>query len=243
MKQKPGLQKKVSSIFDGAPHLATSPHNHTGSDESPGRLDAGCSGAGSGPSVPQFGQNSSNTRSTAVLPAATGSAYGEPAASQSGAFRTERTAKSDMTALSASKTDSTRNHVVFMLAAVLILVGLLTVANLIGLVWDREETATGAVGAGQRVSPESYAARIYWKAPPPVPEDIRDITSGQNTSSHQNRLLVRGITYSDDSASAIIGKAIVHIGDEVMGATVVNIGRDYVEFEMKGKRWKQQVEK
>jgi hypothetical protein len=230
MKQKPGLHKKVSSIFDGAPYSATAPQNGAGG------VDAGDSAAG------RIGQMDPNDRSTAVLtPAAPG--YGEPIGSRHGAFESERSAKSPLTAKGTSKRDSMRNYLVPMLVTVLLFVGLLTAANLIGLLSGGKEAAPVGADSREAVSPESYAARIYWQAPPLVPEEIRDITRAGDTSEYQQRLVVRGITYSDNRASAIIGKAIVRVGDEVMGARVLNIGRNHVEFEMKGKRWKQQVEK
>jgi len=231
MKQKSGLHKKVSSIFDGVPFGASAPQDDAS------RLDAGDSAAD------QIRQIDPNGRSTAVLTPPARPGYGEPTGSGRGAFESETTAASGLTAKAPSKKDSMRNYVVPMLATVLLFVGLLTGANLIGLLWGPNEAVPLGADRHEAVSPESYAARIYWEAPPPVPEDIRDITRAGNTPNYQQRLVVRGITYSDNRASAIIGKAIVRVGDEVMGARILEIGRNHVEFEMKGKRWKQQVEK
>lgn len=54
-------------------------------------------------------------------------------------------------------------------------------------------------------------------------------------------IIVRGILYSEDNPSAVIGRRIVYEGDEVSGATIVKINEDSVEFEMNGKRWRQKV--
>jgi hypothetical protein len=55
------------------------------------------------------------------------------------------------------------------------------------------------------------------------------------------RLTVRSIVYSQDNPSAVIGGRIVHEGEKVLGATVVKINRDSVDFEVSGKTWKQNV--
>jgi hypothetical protein len=54
-------------------------------------------------------------------------------------------------------------------------------------------------------------------------------------------LSVRGILYSQDKPSAIIGNKIVHLNDKIDNATVVQIDRDFVVFEKDGKRWTKKV--
>ncbi len=55
-------------------------------------------------------------------------------------------------------------------------------------------------------------------------------------------LKVRGIAFSHDRPSAVIGTTIVHEGDAVLGATVVRIGKAGVEFEVNGETWTQKVQ-
>ena len=62
------------------------------------------------------------------------------------------------------------------------------------------------------------------------------------TQGETGKLIVKGIVYSEDNPSAVIGSQIVHEGDEVSGATVVKINKDSVEFEMNDKRWTQKVQ-
>ena len=57
------------------------------------------------------------------------------------------------------------------------------------------------------------------------------------------QLAVRGIVYSADNPSAVIGDQTVHEGDEISGITVVKINRKDVEFEQDGKRWVQKVQR
>lgn len=67
-------------------------------------------------------------------------------------------------------------------------------------------------------------------------------SSTEDDSQHPVRLKVRGIAYSYDRPSAVIGTAIVHESDVVLGATVVRISRGSVEFEVNGETWTQKVQ-
>lgn len=53
---------------------------------------------------------------------------------------------------------------------------------------------------------------------------------------------VKGILYSRDNPSAIVGDRIVHVGDLVLDATVVAITRDRVVFEKPGQKWDRRVQ-
>jgi len=105
------------------------------------------------------------------------------------------------------------------------------------------------------------STEIKWETPPPYPETLRDpmqpaessVTSvtipGKTEPETKEvepvkpqKLVVKGILYSEDNPSAIIGTQIVHRGDKVSGATVVKINKGSVEFEMDGKKWTQNVE-
>jgi len=67
-------------------------------------------------------------------------------------------------------------------------------------------------------------------------------SSTENDSQRPVRLKVRGIAYSYDRPSAVIGTTIAHEGDIVLGATVVRISRGSVEFEVNGETWTQKVQ-
>ncbi|MBN2270354.1 MAG: hypothetical protein JXN61_07065 [Sedimentisphaerales bacterium] len=64
----------------------------------------------------------------------------------------------------------------------------------------------------------------------------------EDDGDHPVRLKVRGIAFSHDRPSAVIGTTIVHEGDVVLGATVVEISRGSVEFEVNGQTWTQKVQ-
>lgn len=95
-------------------------------------------------------------------------------------------------------------------------------------------------------SPDSYTTEINWEIPPPLPENLRDpmkISSGGSQHLERGKLIVKGIVYSKDKPSAIIGTQIVFEGDKVSGANIIKINEDTVEFEMDGKRWEQRVQR
>ena len=54
-------------------------------------------------------------------------------------------------------------------------------------------------------------------------------------------LIVRGITYSENSRYAVIGTKTMQEGDEINGAIIAIINPDNVVFEKDGKRWTQEV--
>ena len=90
-------------------------------------------------------------------------------------------------------------------------------------------------------------ARIGWQIPDRLPDEIRDIMSASRSEvmvyQEDEKIVVKGILYSKDQPSAIIGIQIVHVGDEIMGAKIAKITRNAVEFEKDGEMWEQAVER
>lgn len=105
----------------------------------------------------------------------------------------------------------------------------------------------GPQTAGATTMAASVKDKIDWKVPAPYPTDLRDpmtrvpIGSGADTTVAGD-LQVKGIVYSSDSPTAIIGTQIVSEGDTVFGATILNINKDSVEFRKDGKKWTQKVQ-
>ena len=106
-----------------------------------------------------------------------------------------------------------------------------------------EDTAPGVVTAGANT-------KIDWEIPPPYPTTLRDpmrlvpvetAQTGQTETIKTIKLIVKGILYSEDNPSAVIGNSIVHEGETIRGVSVIKISTDSVEFEMNGKRWTQKV--
>lgn len=87
---------------------------------------------------------------------------------------------------------------------------------------------------------------IDWQIPEPYPENLRDpmqIGSTGTTEVQTSDLVVKGIVFSEDKPSAVIGNEIVYEGEEIRGATVVKINSDSVVFKMNDKEWTQEVER
>jgi hypothetical protein len=87
--------------------------------------------------------------------------------------------------------------------------------------------------------------KIDWQIPQPYPTNLRDpMQFGSATAQAETGgLTVKGIVYSEDDPSAVIGNRIVHEGDEVLGVTIIKINEKSVEFERNKKRWTQKVQR
>lgn len=59
--------------------------------------------------------------------------------------------------------------------------------------------------------------------------------------SSSKEVSLKGILYSEDNASALIGDKIAREGDIIDGVKVVKINKDSVEFEKNGARWTQRI--
>jgi hypothetical protein len=85
---------------------------------------------------------------------------------------------------------------------------------------------------------------IDWQIPVHYPATLRDpmqFGSATATQVEIGRLIVKGIVVGEDKSAAIINSQIMREGEEILGVTVVKINKDSVEFEKKGKSWKQRV--
>ena len=104
--------------------------------------------------------------------------------------------------------------------------------------------ASGLTTASGTVN--SYV-KIDWKIPELYPTTLRDPMRPGSASitvagDRANYLIVKGIVYSEQSPSAVIGDQIVHEGDKISDVTILKINRDNVEFEINGKKWTQKVQ-
>jgi len=103
-----------------------------------------------------------------------------------------------------------------------------------------EDTAPGVVTAGANT-------KIDWEIPAPYPTTLRDpmrlvpAATAQTETRKTIKLIIKGILYTEDNPSAVIGNQIVHEGETIRGVSVIKISKDSVEFEMNGKRWTQKV--
>jgi hypothetical protein len=107
------------------------------------------------------------------------------------------------------------------------------------------EAAADAVEPVKRFDPES------WAFPEPLPAQMRNplvipkpqtLDLNDDTLETTTQLAVRGIVYSTEKPSAIIGEQVIVEGQTIYGVKVVSITRGAVEFEKDGKRWTQGVQ-
>jgi hypothetical protein len=89
--------------------------------------------------------------------------------------------------------------------------------------------------------------KIDWEIPATYPTTLRDpmrlgpAANAQTETETFVKLIVKGIVYTEDNPSVVIGNQIVYEGEEIRGVTVLKISKDSVEFEMNGRRWTQKV--
>ena len=113
--------------------------------------------------------------------------------------------------------------------------------------------SSGRVAAPTEVEPTSIkpavaSTNIDWEPPELYPTMLRDpmmqaaLVAVGPRQEENRKLEVRGIVYSQDNPTAVVGSAIVHEGDMVSGATVIKINKSSVEFEKDGKRWTETVQ-
>ncbi len=111
-------------------------------------------------------------------------------------------------------------------------------------------TPSHKTAGAHQINPSNTAAgsnnEIDWQIPQPYPATLRDPMQFGSTTAAQTPgggLIVRGIVYSQDDPTAVIGTRIVHEREKILDATVVKINRDSVEFESDGKKWVQKVQR
>ena len=109
-------------------------------------------------------------------------------------------------------------------------------------------TPSHKITKAQGFGPASAVAgsnKIDWQIPAPYSTTLRDPMQfgSTTTQSGTGGLIVKGIVFSKDNPSAVIGDQIVHEGDKVLGATIVKINVDSVDFERNDKKWTQKVQR
>lgn len=125
--------------------------------------------------------------------------------------------------------------------------------------------STSSAETGGEVSPATAVLTaaplpVCWEKPELIPDKLRNPMNPVPTKSvpeaepgnpsHSEtpdipkipEFAIKGIVYSEEKASAVIGADIIHEGDTLQGATILKIARTYIEFEMNGHRWKQTVQ-
>jgi hypothetical protein len=258
-KFKAGLHKKISSIFDGVPmqqNDGDSQPAHTSipafvreQNDLPRRAD-GTAGevcakpvisSPASPSVPKHQQSSQPAN--APLPKRP---MPDSIVKPSKQIPLQQIWQRISGKLFAAKpgVDANRQKVMVVLIPVLF-IGLIIV--LIRVLSGPAPKAAVAQSVSVADAVSASADKVDWQIPKPYPANLRDPMqrgSGLSvTGAQDGELAVKGILYSQDKPSAVVGSQIVHQGEKVSGVTVQKINKDSVEFELDGKKWIQQIQK
>jgi hypothetical protein len=88
-------------------------------------------------------------------------------------------------------------------------------------------------------------SKVDWQVPNPYPTTLRDPMQFSSAASQTgtSELIVKGIVYSEDNPSAVIGDQIVHQGDKILDVIITKINENSVEFEANSKKWMQNVQR
>jgi hypothetical protein len=145
--------------------------------------------------------------------------------------------------------NNTRQKVMVILIPILFIIMIFMFRQVLSKSPQETEGATN--DDSQVVTPVDSGGEIDWRIPEPIPMTIRDPIkpgtktvvpdTGHGDSNNLETLSVRGILFSKDKPSAVIGNKIVHLNEKINGATLVQIDRDFVVFEKDGKRWTKKV--
>jgi hypothetical protein len=108
---------------------------------------------------------------------------------------------------------------------------------------SRKITGPGTSGPVKAAAgPDS---KVDWQVPNPYPTTLRDPMQFSSATSQTatGGLIVKGIVYSEDNPSAVIGGQIVHQGDKILDVAITKINENSVEFEANSKKWMQNVQR
>ncbi len=240
-KRKAGLHKDISSIFEGVPV--------PGKKEQPS--DAAVpERAEQGPMKPLAPEQRVPQAIPTVKPGPVKqSVHKAAAAKATGKSRWQNTWQKIKSKLFKSEegVDSTRQKVMVILVPILVIALIYVIMPLFKK--PKIFKPKGVESAGAAVDDKG---EIDWKVPEPYPTMLRDpmqpssgtVAAGDiGIVGSGGGLIVRGIVHSRENPAAVIGTQIVHEGDVILGANIVKINQDSVEFRMNDKRWVQKVQR
>jgi len=231
IKRKIGLHKEISTIFDGVPI----PKNN-GTEQRPYVPELERSGY-----IPPKFQQPNQTPPKAAVPKQPKAKTTVKTTRQIQWQQTWEQIKNKLFAPKPS-VSTTRQKTMVILVPVLFIILVFVLIRVFGIPSHKTSTPHGTEQVSVVASSNN---KIDWQIPEPYPTTLRDpmqIGSAITTKPEIGELSVRGIVHSKDNPSAVIDKRIVREGEKVLGATVVKINKDSVEFEMNGKTWTQKVQ-
>jgi hypothetical protein len=260
---KAGLHKKISVIFDGVPIPRDDKPSKTSSETVPERTDEASTKLADALTMPApRHQQPVKPSSKDTLPKQPDSGgFRQPETvprKQSGAENAPKNSGQKFRRriwgqvkgmLFASKrgVNTARQKIIMILIPVLCVIFVLVFINAFSGPSRKTTKQPDVAKAPGKTANSNSRSKINWEIPQPYPADIRDPMqlgpTAASAGTEVNQLVVRGIVYSKDNPSAVIGTQIVHQGDKVSGVTVLEINEDSVEFEADGRTWTQKVQR
>jgi hypothetical protein len=257
-KRKRGLHKEITSIFDGVP-MPMKPDGQQPAPAAPPQQSGNAAGAPparvpsppapkprvAAPKMPTPPQPQQTVKSTPKV-IATEQPVPEAAvarsAVQSGWPQALQTLKDKLFAEKPGANTAKQKKI-----AVLIPVLLVVLIFVFAKVLRGPKGTVAIPDNGRQATVVTVASKIDWQIPKPYPTNLRDPmefravpTSGYDPDRPDGELPLKGILHSEDNPAAVVGTKIVHEGDVIFNAKVIEIRPDSVEFERDGKRWKQE---
>lgn len=242
-KRKAGLHKKVSSIFDDVP-VPKEADTETSEPADAGRVVM----EGRKPPQPQ------DFVAPKPQPAPT-----KPAPTPAAARKIKRKPSART-----GRLPHKRRKVVLFLIPVLFIVLIFVLARGAGvlkfILGEKESAkASSQEPADQTLDAENSHVEINWQIPPPYRSALRDLmrpawtnadytaheTDAERTDVEQSLIeegiVIQTIVFGEEGRSVLINGRILYEGDTILGATVIKISKDKVEFEASGKRFSKSV--
>ncbi len=240
---KAGLQKKVSSVFDGVPIPKNSAGRQSSGTPAPqGSPDVPAKPA---PAIPLKSKPSVKAKEEPLVEIA------EPSFAQR---------IKDKLFTPKEGVSSARQKAMVVLVPILAVVMIFVLRQVLGKSPRKAKADAGSDTPVVAVA--DSGDEIEWQIPEPLPAVMRDPITlpsqndgknsdpndtqdpGQNGTTGEVKttvLHVKAIVYSEDKPSAVIGNQIVYVGTTINGITIVRINRNSVEFERDGETWVQNI--
>ena len=136
-----------------------------------------------------------------------------------------------------------KNTVVPLVAATFAIAIILTTAWMMDVFTKYEQVAITNTPVVPTDPVAQEAPAIDWQVPEPVKVDlVNGIPIIDNAQVIQESIIIKGILYGTEKSLVIIGTEVCMVGDNIAGATIINIDRKSVEFERNNERWTQKVQ-
>ncbi len=248
---QPGLNKKISSIFDGVPIPKDNPEDSKTATKLPDFITdpAESSSLPSQPKqqTPQQYFPSPEPQKSVPKPAAE-----KPAAAVSEKVKTVVEPKKSFiknlkARLSSRKqgTSSARQKVMIVAIPILAIVLVFVFVKVLKPSKPKRRVEPQAAG-GQ--SQSSAPKTINWEVPKPLAGFFRDPMKFESGGSYQagssasdqplagSEIVIKGIVHSNDKPTAVVGGHIVHEGDVIKDIVILKINKDSIDLEKAGQK-------